>query len=134
MTVVAERTEVAAPLEIQVNDNSGGVTGLTVLVAVRDAQTANSWLDFSDLTFKTSGWTTRQAAVAEVSAGNAPGVYRLTSGLNVGGITNLPSTTFNFILEYDVSGSVTGNVIEQMQLVETFKAIPGNNSVSVYCD
>ncbi len=44
MTVVAERTETAAPVEILINRN-GGVTGLTVVVAVRDPQTANRFPD-----------------------------------------------------------------------------------------
>lgn len=119
MTVVAERTESAAPIELQVDAN-GGATGLTVVAAVRDAQTANSWLDFADLTFKTAGWTTRQTSLTEVSAGNAPGAYRLTGGLDISSITNLPAATDNLIVEYDVSGTVTLNVNEQIQLVNSF--------------
>lgn len=119
MTVVAERTETSVPVEVTI-DRNGGVTGLTVVVAVRDAQTANSWLDFNDDTFKTNGWTTRQASLAEVSAANAPGVYRLSSGLDISAITNLPVSTDNLVLEYDISGSVSGNLSEQLQLVNSF--------------
>lgn len=112
-TIEAERTATNAPLELMVN-KSGGVTGLTAVVAIRDGDTANSWLDFNDNTFKTSAWTTRQAALAEVSAGNAPGVYRLE--LDISAITNLPAATDYLVAEYDISGSESGNAIDVITL------------------
>lgn len=48
----------------------GGVTGLSPVVALRDAQTFNSYLDWADSTFKTSGWTTKEAALSEVGGGH----------------------------------------------------------------
>jgi len=119
MTVVATRTDTAAPIEITI-DQGGGVTGLTVTIAVRDAQTDGSWLDFNDDTFKTAGWTTRQASLAEVDSSNAPGAYRLTAGLNLLAIPNLPANTDNLMLEFEVSGDITANLIDQMQLVSNF--------------
>ena len=70
---LVELTDTVVSLEAQLTN---GRTGATALVAVREANTLNSWLDFSDNTFKTLGWTTRQAAMTEVSAANAPGLYR----------------------------------------------------------
>jgi len=107
--IEAERTEVALPLELGVN-NGGGVAGLTVVVAVRDANTTGSWLDFADATFKSAGWVTRQASLAEVSAANAPGQYRRL--LDVSAITNLPAGPARLVAEYDISGAVVANTFE----------------------
>jgi len=69
-----ELTETALSVEAQLTN---GRTGATALVAIREADTTNSWLDFDDNTFKTAGWTTRQEAMPQVSAGLSPGLYRL---------------------------------------------------------
>lgn len=63
------------PLELLVTSGGAGQTGLSPVVAVRDAGTDGSYLDFADGAFKVSGWTTRQAALTEISAANAPGMY-----------------------------------------------------------
>lgn len=66
-----EVTETALPLELTVDKlGVGGVTGLSPTVAVRNASTVNSYLDFSDLAFKTSGWTTKYASMSEVERGH----------------------------------------------------------------
>ena len=98
--IQAYRTDTSVPLELTVNDN-GGVTGLTALVKVRDATTTNSYLDFSDSTFKTSGWATQSATLAEIGSG----VYHYTLNVNI--MTNLPAATNHLAAEYTVSGSVT---------------------------
>lgn len=48
----------------------GGVTGLAPTVALRDGQTTNSYIDWADDTFKTSGWTTREALLTEIGDGH----------------------------------------------------------------
>ncbi len=60
----------AEPLVLSVSGGSGGVTGLSPTVALRDAATTNSYLDFNDNTFKTSGWTTKYASMTEVERGH----------------------------------------------------------------
>lgn len=72
--IVVER-DGTLPLELLVTSGGVGQTGLSPVVAVRDAGTDGSYLDFADGAFKTSGWTTRQAALTEISATNAPGKY-----------------------------------------------------------
>jgi hypothetical protein len=68
-----EPTDTAFPLSLDVNrSGSGGVAGLTPLVALRRVSDS-LYLDFTDGVFKASGWTTRQAALAAV--GSAPGHY-----------------------------------------------------------
>jgi hypothetical protein len=115
----AERTDTAVPVDLMVN-RAGGVAGLTVVVAVRDGQSATSYLDFNDDTFKAAGWTTRQAAMADLGSG----LYRLAGGLDVDAITNLPGATNNLILEYDISGASPGVALETLQLVTSAHDVP----------
>jgi hypothetical protein len=59
------------PLTLTVTKSGvGGVTGLSPVVALRDAQTFNSYLDWADNIFKTSGWTMREALLSEVGGGH----------------------------------------------------------------
>lgn len=60
----------AEPLMLSVSGASGGVTGLTPTVGLRDAATLNSYLDFNDNTFKISGWTTKYATLSAVERGH----------------------------------------------------------------
>ncbi len=67
------------PLETQPLYTSAGaaVTGSTnIRVDIR--RDDGLFFDFADSTFKSSGWTTRQATATEVSSTNAPGSYRTT--------------------------------------------------------
>ena len=120
--ILVNRFDTAAPVDFTLNKD-GGVTGATIVVAVRDGPTSNSWLDFADLTFKTVGWTTRQATLAEVSAANAPGVYELAGGLNIAGITNLPVITDVLLLEFDVTAGGSGNVTDRMKILPVDLAV-----------
>lgn len=65
-----------------------GTTGLGDLF-VRVQRYSDSWfLDWADMTFKASGWTTLDKPLTEVDAVNAPGLYRVTGGLDTSAITN----------------------------------------------
>jgi hypothetical protein len=57
-------------------EGGGGVTGLAPTVAIRNPLVTNSYLDWADGLFKTAGWTTRTAVMAEVSASLSPGEYQ----------------------------------------------------------
>jgi hypothetical protein len=62
-------------------EDVGGVTGLVPVVAIRldgtlPVPVSLLYLDWSDGTWKASGWSVREAPMAEVSAALAPGVYR----------------------------------------------------------
>jgi hypothetical protein len=112
MSLQAEKSDSAYPLRLTVNGSTGGVTGLTVVVAVRRG---SDYLDFADGTFKASGWTTRQAAMTEVSAANSPGRYErdfdiASSGVVVGDSLNI---------EYQITDAPTSDVSETLTVVET---------------
>lgn len=96
--VQTSRTATAVPLAVAV-DRNGGQAGLTVTAAVRDASTTNSYLDFNDSTFKTTGWTAKTLTLTDLGGG----FYAAT--LNVAAITNLPANA-DLVVEYSASGSV----------------------------
>jgi len=49
----------------------------------------NFYLDWDDLLFKSSGWTTLDKPLTEVDATNSPGLYEITGGFDSSVITNL---------------------------------------------
>jgi hypothetical protein len=93
-----------------VTRRQGGITGLTVAVRIRDGRTTNSYLDFSDDTFKTSGWSAQTASLTDIG----DGFYSLSSGLDLSAITNLPAATHYLVAEYLVNGSVAGSAMTEI--------------------
>lgn len=112
--IQARRDSSEVPLTLSVTKD-GGVAGLTVKVAIRDGATDDSYLDFADDTFKTSGHTTREATLTDISGG----FYALTGGLDVSAITNLPAATFLLVAEYEVSGAEQGVANDVIVLTQT---------------
>src|SRR5438034_1152464 len=69
--IEVDRIDTALPLQLTVDkDGLGGVTGLSPTVALRQIPTTNSYLDWNDMTFKTSGWTTKYKVMSEIENGN----------------------------------------------------------------
>lgn len=108
----AELTDTNVPISLVATKNGGGVSGLTVVVQIRDASTVDSYLDFDDDTFQTSGWTTKQASLADLG----DGFYALSGGLDVDAFTNLPAGSHHLSLEYIVTGSISGSAIDHLLL------------------
>ncbi len=96
VSIKTRRTETTAPLTLSITRN-GPVVGATAVVAVRDGDTPDSYLDFADDTFKVAGHTTRQAALADIGGG----FYH--RALDVNAITNLPAPTDVLVVEYEVT-------------------------------
>lgn len=60
----------SVPLDLSVElEGVGGVVGLSPTVAIRNAATVNSYLDWADNTFKTSGWTNKFGSMLGVGVG-----------------------------------------------------------------
>ena len=70
------------PLNLTLN-RDGGLVGLLPTVAVRLNSATDSYLDWDDLTFKTSGWGTKDEQMVEIGNG------RYTKSLNIAGITGV---------------------------------------------
>jgi hypothetical protein len=72
------------PLNLTLNkEGVGGLIGLLPTVAVRLGASTSTYLDFDDLTFKTSGWGTRDEQMVEVGEG------RYTRSLDLSSVTGL---------------------------------------------
>ena len=97
----AERTQTNVVLPLAVS-RDGGLAGMTAVVAIRDGNSSTSYLDFSDNTFKSAAWVTRQAPLTDLGGGF---YARL---LNVAAITNLPGSTHVLVAEYTVTGNIGG--------------------------
>lgn len=71
MTSYVDKSETSLPLTLTVEKvGIGGITGLAPTVAVRNASTTNSYLDFGDNTFKTMGWIQKYATMVELERGH----------------------------------------------------------------
>jgi len=108
MSIEAEFTDTNVPAKLAVDS---GTIGLTVDLEVLDGATQGDYLDFNDNTFKAAGWVTKSVALADVGGGR----YSLLNGLDVSAMT-IPAGTNKLILEYNVSGSITGVVSEELLL------------------
>jgi len=99
------------PLTATVTGTGGGITGLTVVVAIRRTSD-NYYYDFNDDMFKNAGWGIRQAVCSEVSISNAPGTYERIwdSSLAI-------ASPICLSIEFDVSGSENINVSDSLDLV-----------------
>ncbi len=87
------------PVQISVNGFAGGISGLSPLFAIRDGLTTDSFIDFNDLTFKTAGWTTKQAAMTDQGDGHYvatadPFLWTVGAGK--------PEEPAYFVIEYDI--------------------------------
>lgn len=97
--IVADYEDTALPLELAASLlGTGGVTGLAPTVAIRDA-VSSKYLDWNDMTFKSSGWTTKNKAMTDLGTG----VYQALLNVSVLGYTlaNLPE---RLVAEYTVAG------------------------------
>ena len=98
--LITTRGDTGVPASVTV-DRSGGISGLTVLVELRDTVDNTLYLDFDDNTFKTTGWVQKAATLSDLTSG-----FYATQ-LNLSLISNMP-TSGHLSMEYSVSGSVTG--------------------------
>ncbi len=93
-------------VEILALDADGNpATGLTdVLLSIRRWYNNQwQWKDFADNTFKSSGWTTRQIVMTEVSASLEPGVYYYNFDT-----TGFPDSDYEFWVESNTAANLPG--------------------------
>lgn len=83
------------------------LTGLATMVVAIQRLSDSFWYDFNDDTFKSTGWTTRQQTMTEVSATLAPGVYQYD--WDTSQITNATSDD-TYFCEIDDTGASAANV------------------------
>lgn len=92
-------TSFALSLAILKESASGliGVTGQAPTVMLRDAATSSRYLDFTDHTLKTVGWTTKTQTLTEVGGGYYRGTLNIATILPA-----IPQNTL-FVAEYFVN-------------------------------
>jgi hypothetical protein len=117
--LISDHQNTAFPLELTVDqEGTGGVTGLTPSVAVRDGSSLVRYLDWADNTFKTSGWATKYGDMTEVERGH----YRRP--LNVAVAAPQLSNPL-MAIEYQVDeGDVIGDTAETLAIVTSLDDIP----------
>lgn len=71
-----------------VNAAGNPLTGLTDLYVRIRRVSDGFFLDWTGYTFKSTGWTTLNKSLTEISATNAAGLYEVTGGLPTASITN----------------------------------------------
>jgi len=119
--LLALRTATAVPLDLTISQEGvGGVTGKSPTVAIRDASTLNSFLDFNSNTFKTSGWGEKYQTMQEVERGH----YQ--RAVNLSAVSSLTAGQF-LSIEYHVDdgASVIGDDADLMLLIDS---LPGTLS------
>lgn len=122
MRIEVDRLESSAPINLSVSrEFQGGVPGLVPTIEVRQGSTVDYYLDFADMTLKTSGWTLRSLTLSAVGSGH----YTLLGGLNVGGITNLPSDVETLVVEYTIDNGGKDKAIghDIIQLTSTLATL-----------
>lgn len=93
-----------------------GATG--VLIRVQRASDGQ-FFDFDDSTFKGSGWTEKDTALAEVDSTDLPGIYGLTGGFDSSAITNL--TADDTYIVFPVKGAAPDTASAQLPAPDEFK-------------
>jgi len=122
-TLEADYTDTSFPLELSINlQNVGGVSGLSPTVAIRLSPTTNSYLDWSDSIFKTSGWVVKNQPMTDVSlTGGTPGVYQQILNVAALGFTTLSPLPQKIIAEYTSTGSGTGGLTSDTIIVSELR-------------
>jgi len=117
---LAETTDTLVPLELTIDQEGvGGVTGQSPTVALRDASTTDSYLDFDDDTFKTAAWGTKYASMAEVERGHYVRIFDAAAATVAAGTV--------LSAEYRVdSGSIVGDDHDLIRFVASIDDIPGD--------
>lgn len=117
--LIFEKQNPSAPLVLTLeSEELGGITGAAPTIAVRDATTLDSYLDFSGFTFKSSGWTTKYATMTEVEAGD------YTYWMNLAAMTAVSIGDILSIEYYYDDNGITRRDQETLLVVESIYNIP----------
>jgi hypothetical protein len=77
------------PIEAWIAGDTGApLTGLTDCYVRLRRLSDGRYLDWSDMTFKASGWVVLSKILTELDATRAPGMYSVVGGLDTGAVTN----------------------------------------------
>jgi hypothetical protein len=122
-TLEADFNDTSFPLELVINlQNVGGVPGLSPTVALRMSPTTDSYLDWSDNTFKTAGWAVKDQPMTDVSlTGGTPGMYQQILNVAALGFNTLSPLPQKLIAEYTSTGAGTGGLGSDVVIVSELR-------------
>jgi hypothetical protein len=126
--LIYEKQNPTAPLVLTLErEDEGGITGAVPTFAVRDATTLDSYLDFDDFTFKSSGWGTKYEPLTEVESGD------YTYWMNLNAMTSISIGDILSVEYYYDDGVATNPLREQetMMVVESINNIPTDTAALV---
>lgn len=117
--LIFEKEQTEAPFVLTIDQEGvGGLTGLSPTIAFRDATTLNSYLDFDDFTFKTTGIITQYVQLDEVGRGH------YTYSLDPSSISGISIGT-TLVAEYRLNESgLIADTHETALFVESITDIP----------
>lgn len=124
--LIYEKQLTLAPLILTLEqEDVGGLTGQTPTIAIRDATTIDSYLDFTGFTWKSSGWTTKYQTLTEVEEGDYTYFLNLAAiaAVDIGDILSIE-------YYYDDSG-VTRRDQETLVVVESISDIPTDTAAAI---
>ena len=108
MAVIVAHPGEVVPLSLQVSRGGAAASGLTGALAptvrLRDARTRDRYLDFSDFTFRTSGWLAPELALLPAASA---GYYQ--TNLDLALVVGLEQALY--VAEFRVEGSIDHDVL-----------------------
>lgn len=117
--LIYEKQLTSAPIILTLEqEDVGGVVGQAPTVAVRDATTLDSYLDFGDFTFKSAGWINKYQTLTEVEEGD------YTYWMNLAAIAAISIGDILSIEYYYDDTGITRRDQETMLVVESVHSIP----------
>jgi hypothetical protein len=116
------------PLTLTIDqEGAGGVVGKSPTVALRNAATSNSYLDWADSTFKAAGWTTKYASMTEIERGH---YQRILDSSAVAAIVD--ETVLAAEFHVDDGGDVVGDDADLLVFTDGFGGGGGASAAAVW--
>lgn len=113
IAITVEKQITAFPLSLNLQQEGvGGISGQAPTVKVRRGSTTNSYLDFSDNAFKTSGWVLKEASMQEVGDGN----YQRS--LDIASLAVVKDDVLVAEYHVDDGGDVVGSALDLLIVTE----------------
>jgi hypothetical protein len=117
-TLEADYNDTSFPLELVINlSGQGGVPGLSPTVAIRLSPSTNNYLDWSTMTFKTSGWGVKNQPMTDLGTG----IYQQILNVAALGFTPLTGLPQKLLVEYTSTGTNTSGIAEDTVIVSELR-------------
>jgi hypothetical protein len=120
VTIESDYNDAALPLEVVINVlGQGGVPGLSPppTVAVRLNPSTGNYLDWTTMTFRTSGWVTKNQPMTDLGTG----VYQTLLNVQALGFTPLSGLPQVLTAEYTSTGAGTSGLSSELVFISELR-------------